>query len=70
MVGDSGERDPEIYGHLARQFPRQVRRILIRRVHGRSLSVDRLHRAFRDVPRDKWQTFQCPSELGGLSELT
>jgi hypothetical protein len=70
MVGDSGERDPEIYGHLARQFPRQVRRILIRRVHGRTLSVDRLHRAFRDLPRDKWQTFQSPSELGNLSEIS
>lgn len=70
MVGDSGERDPEIYGHLARQFPQRVRRILIRRVEGRSLSSDRLHRAFRDLPRDKWRTFHCPSELGNLSELS
>ncbi len=69
MVGDSGERDPEIYGHLARQFPRQVRRILIRRVHGQSLSVDRLQRAFRDLPRDKWSTFRCPSELGNLAAV-
>ena len=32
FVGDSGERDPEIYVHLAHDFPRAVRRIFIRDV--------------------------------------
>ena len=32
FVGDSGERDPEIYTHLAHDFPRAVRRIFIRDV--------------------------------------
>lgn len=32
LVGDSGERDPEIYGALARQFPAQAQRIFIRDV--------------------------------------
>ena len=32
FVGDSGERDPEIYAHLAHEFPRAVRRIFIRDV--------------------------------------
>jgi len=31
LVGDSGEKDPEIYAALAREFPGRVRRIYIRR---------------------------------------
>lgn len=30
LVGDSGEKDPEIYGALARELPERVRRIYIR----------------------------------------
>lgn len=32
LVGDSGEKDPEVYGELARQFPTQVAAIHIRDV--------------------------------------
>ncbi len=30
LIGDSGERDPEIYAQLARRFPQQIAAILIR----------------------------------------
>jgi phosphatidate phosphatase APP1 len=30
LVGDSGQQDPEVFGELARRYPRQVRRIFIR----------------------------------------
>jgi phosphatidate phosphatase APP1 len=50
LVGDSGERDPEVYGELARRFPGQVRRILIRDVTAESGEADRYRRAFAEVP--------------------
>ncbi len=63
LVGDSGERDPEIYGAMARQFPRQVERIRIRHVAGRPANRDRLQRAFREVPADRWALFDDAAEL-------
>jgi hypothetical protein len=38
LVGDSGERDPEVYRAIQRLFPRQIRRILIRDVLNERLS--------------------------------
>jgi len=63
LVGDSGERDPEIYGALARKFPQLVHRILIRDVTGEDATVIRYQDAFRDVPRTSWRIFRQPSEV-------
>lgn len=68
LIGDSGERDPEIYGALARKFPKQIARILIRDVTGESASPGRYQKAFRDVPIEKWQIFREPSEIKCLCE--
>ena len=38
LIGDSGERDPEVYRAIQRMFPRQVRSILIRDVLGERLA--------------------------------
>ncbi len=63
LIGDSGERDPEIYGTLARKFPQQIFRIYIRDVTQESAEAPRYLEAFRDVPRDKWQIFRGPDEI-------
>lgn len=63
LVGDSGERDPEIYGAIARRFPAQVAAIYIRRVPGRPWSDRRAKRVFRNVPRDVWCLFESACEL-------
>ena len=68
LIGDSGERDPEIYGALARKFPEQIFRILIRDVTNESSEVGRYQKAFRDVPLEKWQIFREPSEIKCLCE--
>ena len=60
LVGDSGERDPEIYGSVARQYPKRVRRIFIRAVKGEKPDDERFLKAFKDVPRDKWLVFTNP----------
>jgi phosphatidate phosphatase APP1 len=36
LIGDSGERDPEIYRDVARAYPGRVRAVYIRHVHNRA----------------------------------
>ncbi len=63
LVGDSGERDPEIYITLARRYPRQVARIWIRDVTGESASAERYQHGFAGLPPDCWQVFREPREI-------
>lgn len=63
LIGDSGERDPEVYGELARRHPRQVARILIRDVTGEPPTSERYQRAFVGVPSKRWQVFRSPREI-------
>jgi phosphatidate phosphatase APP1 len=65
LVGDSGERDPEIYGAVARKHPGQISAILIRDLAERPLPLRRSLKAFRDVPGDVWKLFRHPEELTG-----
>ncbi len=44
LVGDSGERDPEIYRFLAKRFPEQVVAILIRNLQSRPLDRRRIEK--------------------------
>ena len=67
FVGDSGEKDPEVYGAIARKHPGQVVRILIRAVKGGENGKERFARAFRDLPSTAWQVFREPSEVKDLS---
>jgi hypothetical protein len=63
LIGDSGERDPEIYGALARKFPTQIIQIYIRDVTNEPADAARYQKAFNAVPRDRWQIFREPTEL-------
>ena len=63
LVGDSGERDPEIYGALAREHPEQIARILIRDVTGEDSACERYKRAFADLPPQTWEVFEDASEI-------
>ena len=63
LVGDSGERDPEIYGALARKFPGQVRRIFIRDVTNQSAESDRYRLAFDGISGELWKIIRDPAEL-------
>ena len=65
LVGDSGERDPEIYGALAREHPDQVARILIRDVTGEDSGDARYRKAFKGVPSERWQVFRNAQEIEG-----
>ena len=61
LVGDSGQHDPEVFGELARRYPRQVQRIFIRDV-GRS-TPSRYRTAFAGLTRAMWQVFSDPATL-------
>ena len=63
LVGDSGEKDPEVYGMMARQYPGRIKRILIRKV-GDNNSLERFTSAFKEIPPGLWQTFDDAMEIG------
>ncbi len=66
LVGDAGERDPEIYGRIARAHPRRIRQVYIRRLPGADVSADRLAQAFAGIEPARWTLFEKPSQLGEL----
>lgn len=65
LVGDSGEKDPEIYGDIARQYRKQVVKIYIRDVTNEP-EAPRYRDAFKELPRHLWTVFKDPSELIAL----
>ena len=68
LVGDSSEKDPEIYGHITREYPDQIICSLIRNCPHNSIDrVDpkRLERAFFDVPSTKYGLVSVESSRKG-----
>lgn len=63
LVGDSGEKDPEVYGLIAREHPSQVVRIYIRDVTGEPRVDARYRAAFDGIPDDRWILFQDAKTL-------
>lgn len=63
LVGDSGEKDPEVYAALARQHPSQVVKIFIRDLGEPDENAARYQRVFEGLPRTLWQVFREPAEL-------
>ncbi len=66
LVGDSGEKDPEIYAAVARRFPQQVAAIAIREVAGRHQKKsleERLSRLRQKLTGRLVQPFQRAEEL-------
>jgi len=69
LVGDSGEKDPEVYASVARRFPQQVAAIAIREVTGKHRSKnleDRLRGLSRRLPEGLLRSFREADELGSL----
>jgi hypothetical protein len=63
LVGDSGERDPEIYAKLAGRFPAQIAGIYIRDVTGETAESRRYREVFRGIARDVWRVFREPGDM-------
>jgi len=75
LVGDSTEKDAEVYGEMYRKHPDQIAAILIRRVPSDSKAQDqapleeRLNEALKHVPVSRWRIFDKAGDLPPLSEL-
>jgi phosphatidate phosphatase APP1 len=63
LIGDTGEQDPEIFGVLAREYPKQVRRIFIRESQTPATDHVRLAKAFDALSPEVWHVFNKPEEL-------
>jgi phosphatidate phosphatase APP1 len=63
LVGDSGEKDPEIYGSVARQRPDRIVVVLIRSIKSDDADTQRWSEAFRDLEPSQWQLFREPHDL-------
>ncbi len=63
LVGDSGEKDPEIYQKICRKFPDQIKGVFIRNVRGRELQGERLEKLKRCVGSNVCGAFLTAQEL-------
>ena len=63
LIGDSGEKDPEIYGTIAREHPERIRAIFIRAIKNESFDDPRFVAAFNGVAQEKWQIFNDPKQV-------
>ena len=68
LVGDSGEKDPEIYGEIARSNPQYEIRILIREIAARPLDTERRKNAFSSLPDQLWRVVS-EAELAQATEV-
>jgi phosphatidate phosphatase APP1 len=64
LLGDSGEKDPEVFARMLTQFPAQIDAVCIRDVSQEPRNADRYVRLFG--ANDKVRVFRQPSELRGL----
>lgn len=63
LFGDSGERDPEMYGDIARKYPNQVNHIFIRNVTAEPFGHARWSRAFTQITPEKVSVFEESREI-------
>lgn len=63
LVGDSGEKDPEIYGTIARRYRGQVVHLFIRDVLPQDEQGERFAAAFQGIPERNWTVFRAAGEL-------
>lgn len=63
LVGDSGEKDPEVYAEIAKRHPSQVSAIFIRNVNNATNSS-----RFNGLSSDKWAFFDDATDLLEKSE--
>lgn len=61
LIGDSGEKDPEVYAQIYQQYPQNIKKILIRNLQGSDLSPNRKAQVFGDIPDGKWTFYDVPS---------
>jgi phosphatidate phosphatase APP1 len=60
LVGDSGEKDPDIYATIARKYPGRIIKIYIHNVTG---DKPRIETIFKGLPKRQWTVFENANEI-------
>lgn len=63
LVGDSGEKDPEVYAQIQQQFPHQILKIWIRNVTAETADNHRFQGLFKHLNPNQWQLFTTADEI-------
>ena len=63
LIGDSGEKDPEIYTEIMRDFPLQIQCIFIRNVTDETMENMRFKTLFENISSSKWNLFTEPNQI-------
>lgn len=63
LVGDSGEKDPEVYASLLRKYPDQIVKVYIRNVTQPADNKQRFSSVFDEIDKDCWELFDDPLAL-------
>ena len=66
LVGDAGEMDPEVYAHVAAEFPHQILAVFIRRVRHSVAEDQRVLQAFNAWPRERLVLFDHATSVDAL----
>ncbi len=67
MIGDSGEKDPEIYGKIGRKYPGRIKALLIRDIEHRPMEPDRSRKLHEAIPHGLVGQFRNAEELRHLT---
>lgn len=63
LLGDSGEKDAQVYAQIANDHPEKISKIYIRNINGNTNLDEFYETIFDGLPRTLWQTFESPSEI-------
>jgi phosphatidate phosphatase APP1 len=63
LVGDSGEKDPEVYGKILSLYSKQIKAIFIRDVNNPNDTNNRYSKLFSKYKNIKWKLFKNAKEL-------
>jgi hypothetical protein len=63
LLGDSGEKDAQVYAQIANDHPEKIAKIYIRNINADTRLDEFYETVFDGLPRSLWQTFEDPDEI-------
>lgn len=63
LLGDIFQKDPDIYAGIYAKYPNRIGKIFIRKYSNDAAGQQRLEQVFKDIPKQKWSTFESGADL-------
>ncbi|UJR32132.1 hypothetical protein I4U23_019600 [Adineta vaga] len=63
LLGDIFQKDPDIYASIYAKYPNRIGKIFIRKYSNDAVGQQRLEEVFKDIPKQKWSTFESGTDL-------